>query len=46
MTVDTSNGYSGELVLHAELGVIGEYIWRIFEMLSAKPEAIIEDAYM
>jgi dolichol-phosphate mannosyltransferase len=28
------------------LGVIGEYIWRSFEMLSAKPEAIIDETFL
>ena len=28
-----------------ELGIIGEYIWRIFEQVINKPEAVVEEVY-
>jgi polyisoprenyl-phosphate glycosyltransferase len=28
------------------LGVVGEYIWRIFDNVNAKPESVIANAWM
>jgi hypothetical protein len=28
------------------LGTVGEYLWRVFDAVSNKPEAVIDEAYL
>jgi dolichol-phosphate mannosyltransferase len=44
-TIVTVNAFLGGAMLFM-LGIIGEYVWRIFDQVSGRPEAVIAEEYL